>query len=138
MNIKNIKSWYFSLSAIIIQGVFAVYWFLFGVDVPPVNPNDDLTSINAVPALFAFFSVIIMGLLLIPTVLLKINNDKTKKVGSVLSMIFGIIGVGYLLLILINNLEFQGSLNSYIIIYFLQVIQAGFLLAAAKNSNPLK
>ncbi len=136
MNLQNIKRWYFSLGAVIIQAVFTIYWsflFLSTPDRPRINPNDDFTSINAAIYLFGIFSLIIMGLLLIPTILLKINSDKTKKIGSVLSIIFGIIAV----FILIKQLSFQGPLNSYIIIYCLQIIQAFFLLAAGRKNVDL-
>ncbi len=55
MSVNKIKSWYFSLGTVIIQAVFLTYWVVMSLSTPLPNPNDDLSSVNAAPSLFAGF-----------------------------------------------------------------------------------
>lgn len=135
MSVNKIKSWYFSLGTVIIQAVFLIYWVVMSLSTPLPNPNDDLSSANAAPSLFAGFSFAILVLLLIPTILLKINTDRSSRLGRTLSQIFAVLALSDLLLVLIGYVRFGGTVNVYTIIYGLQFIQAAFLFAAAYRQN---
>lgn len=96
MNFKNLKSWQISSVAVIASAIIFLYWLWQVYTLPPHLIDDDLASLDGIFVVFALMSFVGLLFTLCPTLLLKI--DKTKKLGAILCIIFGVVMGGYFVL----------------------------------------
>ena len=92
MNLKNLKSWQISFTAVIVSLIIILY-FILRFNMLTSSSGD---SGNAM-AVFILMIIVLPALIssIISTLLLTF--DKTKKVGAIVSIIFGTVIIGLLI-----------------------------------------
>lgn len=126
----QIKSWHIVLVGGCLNFLSIFYlWFQTFKEVRPGTEGDIMSFI------FGLFELIIMSFLLLPAFLLLSEGNKVKKIGAILSLVFGLISV-YILsdligLIKTNDSPFaSNSSNTIASILFVFIIYSiSFLVA---------